>query len=427
MTHMRLKPSWRPSRDTKGHDAMSAVMSQHDLSSMLRLVALMLAGWLTLSGASVQGQSPPENAAGNRTTVAQLAAQLSDADVETRLRAALTLRKLGPAAAPAAAELVKALRDNDPRVAEQAMWALAFIGSPGLAAVPTLTAMVRDVTEPNRVTAAAVLGLLKPSQAEPAAALIEATRSSDAELRRAAALALGGLGAAALPGITPLVRLTTDQSRDVCQAAVIALGQLGGYAAQALPALRTLTKGDDPDLQSLAAAAVRRIESDLARPVRTEPTPPATPPPSAPPDEPPPVQAANGSQANISQTWSLPPTASRIEPAPDSQPSRAESSRAEPSAPSAGAGNRTGVVLLSQDKPRYTREAAMRNVTGVVVVRVEFRADGRIGTVELVSGLGSGLDEEAMRAARSIRFIPAQENGQPVTTTMDIKYRFVSQ
>ncbi len=57
----------------------------------------------------------------------------------------------------------------------------------------------------------------------------------------------------------------------------------------------------------------------------------------------------------------------------------------------------------------------------------EFRADGRIGNVELVSGLGSGLDEEAMRAARSIRFTPAQENGQPVTTTMDIKYRFVNQ
>jgi TonB family protein len=58
---------------------------------------------------------------------------------------------------------------------------------------------------------------------------------------------------------------------------------------------------------------------------------------------------------------------------------------------------------------------------------VEFRADGRTGNVELVSGLGSGLDEEAMRAARSIRFTLAQENGQPVTTTMDIKYRFVNQ
>jgi TonB family protein len=410
---------------------MSVVKFRHGSSSMLCFMALTLAGWLMLAGASVQGQSPPGNTAGNRLTVPQLAAQLSDADVETRLRAALTLRKLGPAAAPAAAELVKALRDEDPRVAEQAMWTLAFIGSPGLAAVPTLTAMVRDVDEPNRVTAAAVLGLLKPSQAEPAAALIEATRSSDAELRRAAALALGALGASALSGVTPLVRLTTDQSRDVRQAAVTALGRLGGYAAPALPALRALTTGDDPDLRPLAAAAVQRIESDLARPVRTEPTPPATTPPSAPADGPPPVQAANGSQADVPQTRPR-RAASRMEPAPERQPSRTEPSRTapsrtEPSEPSAGAGNRTGVVLLSQDKPRYTREAAMRNVTGVVVVRVEFRADGRIGTVELVSGLGSGLDEEAMRAARSIRFIPAQENGQPVTTTMDIKYRFVSQ
>lgn len=389
MTHRRSKPSWRLSRNAAAPDVIPAVTHRPCSGVVLRFGVLALGGWLALSGAFVQGQSGNTDA--NRPTVPQLAAQLSDTDAETRLRAALTLRKLGPAAAPAVAELVKALRDEDSRIAEQAMWTLAFIGSPGLAAVPTLTAMVRDVDEPNRVTAAAVLGLMKPTQAEPVAALIEATRSSDAELRRAAALALGALGAAAMPGVTSLARLTTDQSPDVRQAAVTALGRLGGYAAPALPSLRALVSGDDPTLRGPALAAIQRIEGDLARPRRVAE--PETPAPASP-----------------TTTSAAMPTA----PAPTVQPASQPVTR-------------TGVVLLSQDKPRYTREAAMRDVTGVVVVRVEFRADGRVGHVELVSGLGSGLDEEALRAARSIKFLPARENGQPVTTTMDIKYRFVQE
>ncbi|MCS7081148.1 MAG: TonB family protein [Chloracidobacterium sp.] len=377
------------------------------------VTGVVAAGWLGLASVAglAQGSEP-----GTRPTVQQLAAQLASPETETRLRAVLTLRKLGAAAAPAAAELVKALRDEDPRVAEQAMWALAFVGAPGLAAVPTLTAMVRDVDEPNRVTAAAVLGLLKTGDAEAVAALVEATRSSDSELRRAAALALGALGSAALPGVAPLARLTGDPNGEVRQAAVTALGRLGGYAAPALPTLRALATGDDAALRGPAAAAVKRIEGELARPV--QPTP---------------------SAFVLTPT----PAAGRVEASPvDSPPKPLESPLVQPtperveaaSATNAGGGvtagaptTRTGVVILAQDKPRYTPEAAAQRLTGVVVVRVEFRADGRIGEVKLVSGLGGGLDQEALRAARSIRFTPAQESGRPVTTTMDIKYRFVWQ
>ncbi|MGQ9898600.1 MAG: TonB family protein [Acidobacteriota bacterium] len=409
-------------RDLVVPNAVPFEMQPRRRKSPVDFITLALVSWLILTGAS-QGQlAASGDTSGNRLTVPQLAAQLSEADVEIRLRAALTLRKLGPAAAPAAAELIKALRDEDPRVAEQALWTLAFIGSPGLAALPTLTAMVRDADEPNRVIAAAVLGLLKPSQPEPAAALIEATRSSDAELRRTAALALGALGAAALPGITPLARLATDQSDAVRQSAVIALGRLGGYAAPALPVLRALATGDDPNLRSLATSAVQRIESDLARPVQTKPMQPTAPPPVSPVDSPP----ADLAPANVSHTSSRTSAAPQIEPAMDGQLSRTDPSVA-PSAASPRTVNRIDVVLLSQDKPRYTREAALRNVTGVVVVRVEFRADGRIGDVALVSGLGSGLDEEVLRAARSIKFLPARENGRAITTTMDIRYRFIQE
>jgi hypothetical protein len=55
---------------------------------------------------------------------------------------------------------------------------------------------------------------------------------------------------------------------------------------------------------------------------------------------------------------------------------------------------------------------------------VMFTADGSIPYVILLNRLGSGLDEEVERAARSIKFNPALLNGRPVPSVTTIEYGF---
>jgi TonB family protein len=43
-----------------------------------------------------------------------------------------------------------------------------------------------------------------------------------------------------------------------------------------------------------------------------------------------------------------------------------------------------------------------------------FFSDGKISVVRVVEGLGHGLDEAAVEAAKKIEFAPARREGRPV-------------
>ncbi len=73
------------------------------------------------------------------------------------------------------------------------------------------------------------------------------------------------------------------------------------------------------------------------------------------------------------------------------------------------------VVILEKPRPVYTPEAKKLNLEGEVLLEVVFPASG--GDVQVnrvVKGLGHGLDESAMRAARQIKYKPALSGGRPV-------------
>ncbi len=71
--------------------------------------------------------------------------------------------------------------------------------------------------------------------------------------------------------------------------------------------------------------------------------------------------------------------------------------------------------LLSAPAPRYPRSALRTGASGNVVLRIEVRADGRVGEVGVVeSSRHRDLDREAMRAVRRWRFQPALQDGRPV-------------
>jgi periplasmic protein TonB len=93
------------------------------------------------------------------------------------------------------------------------------------------------------------------------------------------------------------------------------------------------------------------------------------------------------------------------------------------------AGNYANVVsqpaCLHCPEPPYTDEARKAKLQGNVTLRVLIGADGRASRIQLVKGLGMGLDEQALLSVRSWRFIPARDaRREPVPTWVTIETRF---
>jgi protein TonB len=92
-------------------------------------------------------------------------------------------------------------------------------------------------------------------------------------------------------------------------------------------------------------------------------------------------------------------------------------------------GNYANVVsqpaCLHCPEPPYTDEARKAKLQGNVTLRVLIGADGRATQIQLVNGLGLGLDEQALEAVHSWRFVPARDaRRQPVPTWVTIETRF---
>jgi TonB family protein len=90
-----------------------------------------------------------------------------------------------------------------------------------------------------------------------------------------------------------------------------------------------------------------------------------------------------------------------------------------------GGGNITRAVnIIAKPRANYTDAAREKLVQGKVVLRVTFLASGAIGQISVVQGLTGGLTENAIAAARAIRFEPARVNGVAVSVTKTIEYNF---
>ena len=92
--------------------------------------------------------------------------------------------------------------------------------------------------------------------------------------------------------------------------------------------------------------------------------------------------------------------------------------------PTAKVGVTQGLKIISKPKATYTDAARQNQVQGSVTLRITFLANGSIGSITPVSGLGYGLTEQAIAAARRIQFEPAKSNGQAQTVTKTFQYGF---
>jgi len=80
--------------------------------------------------------------------------------------------------------------------------------------------------------------------------------------------------------------------------------------------------------------------------------------------------------------------------------------------------------LDHQTAPSYTSEGRQASVEGVVKLEVTVDESGRVTAVRVLKGLGFGLDEAAVAAARQWTFKPATKCGKPVSYVVKPGVRF---
>jgi TonB family protein len=80
--------------------------------------------------------------------------------------------------------------------------------------------------------------------------------------------------------------------------------------------------------------------------------------------------------------------------------------------------------ITEKPRPEYTAEGRTLKVEGDVRLDVVFLANGTLQMNRVVSGLGHGLDEAAIRAAQQIKFKPARRQGEPVDYPAVIRIEF---
>jgi HEAT repeat protein len=159
--------------------------------------------------------------------VATLATGAYHPDVHVRLAVIDILESLGPAAAPAARALVRALTDPDRFVRWAGARTLGKIApAEAESVVPALARLLGDPDLDVRLAAAAALERYGPAAAAAVPTLIGALGAQDVEFRLSAIRALRSIGLEARPAIPALNAAASDPDPRVRQLAVELLGKL---------------------------------------------------------------------------------------------------------------------------------------------------------------------------------------------------------
>jgi TonB family protein len=82
------------------------------------------------------------------------------------------------------------------------------------------------------------------------------------------------------------------------------------------------------------------------------------------------------------------------------------------------------VIVLHQAPARFTNAAREAKAQGIIVLSVEFRADGTIKVLKIVRGLGFGLNAQAVAAVQKIIFLPQIKDGTFVNMSSNLEYTF---
>ncbi len=84
----------------------------------------------------------------------------------------------------------------------------------------------------------------------------------------------------------------------------------------------------------------------------------------------------------------------------------------------------TKAIIQSRPEPGFTESARQANINGLVVMRAVLAADGQVKYILVLQSLSHGLTEEAVKAARKIKFQPATIGGRAVSQFITLEYHF---
>ena len=82
------------------------------------------------------------------------------------------------------------------------------------------------------------------------------------------------------------------------------------------------------------------------------------------------------------------------------------------------------LIVLHQEPARYTNAAREAREKGEIVLSIEFQPDGTIKVLNIVRGLGFGLDEKAVAATQKIIFLPVIKDGTFVNMSSNLEFSF---
>jgi TonB family protein len=80
--------------------------------------------------------------------------------------------------------------------------------------------------------------------------------------------------------------------------------------------------------------------------------------------------------------------------------------------------------VTARSTARYTDEALEKAVSGRVILKAVFSAEGKVTDVNVVKGLPDGLTETAIQAAKKIKFNPAVKSTKPISINVQLEYNF---
>jgi len=82
-------------------------------------------------------------------------------------------------------------------------------------------------------------------------------------------------------------------------------------------------------------------------------------------------------------------------------------------------------IALSEIKPQYPYGARVRGEAGRVTVQVRVSDQGVVESAEVLAGSGHpALDDSAIAATKTARFKPAEQDGKPVPSKMNLQFEF---
>ena len=82
------------------------------------------------------------------------------------------------------------------------------------------------------------------------------------------------------------------------------------------------------------------------------------------------------------------------------------------------------MIILDKPKAKYPKDNGNICVQGTVILQIVFLSTGQIGEIKAVRTLPYGLTEEAIKAAKNMKFIPLIVNGESENYTKMVQFSF---